>query len=193
MVASGSGAKGTRDDSCFLYFISFVVGGGFQGAAKDHHRRGRLTCFAPRSRFERNLSLTSLVLLSSSLSRDHQDPILGVSELFHADKDPSKMLLGTGAYRDDNGKPLVLECVRKAEKKLIEDAKNMEYLPTQGDNQYISRSLDLAYGKEIGNAGSDCGFKRYPGRARVACSRSSSLGLRKGRCVTFQIRRGRII
>ena len=88
---------------------------------------------------------------------------MGVSELFHADKDPSKMLLGTGAYRDDNGKPLVLECVRKAEKKLIEDAKNMEYLPTQGDNQYISRSLDLAYGKEIGNAGAIAGIQTLSG------------------------------
>ena len=45
--------------------------------------------------------------------------------MFHADTDPSKMLLGTGAYRDDSGKPLVLECVRQAEKKLIEEAKNM--------------------------------------------------------------------
>ena len=93
---------------------------------------------------------------------------MGVSELFHADKDPSKTLLGTGAYRDDNGKPLVLECVRKAEKKLIEDAKNMEYLPTQGDNQYISRSLDLAYGKGDWKRGRIMGFKRAIRRARVS-------------------------
>ena len=83
--------------------------------------------------------------------------------MFHADTDPSKMLLGTGAYRDDSGKPLVLECVRKAEKKLIEEAKNMEYLPTQGDNEYISRSLHLAYGKDVGDASAIAGVQTLSG------------------------------
>lgn len=47
-----------------------------------------------------------------------QDPILGVTEAFLADKDPQKMNLGVGAYRDDNGKPVVLDCVRKAEEQI---------------------------------------------------------------------------
>ena len=83
--------------------------------------------------------------------------------MFHADTDPSKMLLGTGAYRDDSGKPLVLECVRQAEKKLIEEAKNMEYLPTQGDNEYISRSVRLAYGKDVGDASAIAGVQTLSG------------------------------
>ncbi len=41
------------------------------------------------------------------------DPILGVTVAFKADTDPNKMNLGVGAYRDDNGKPYVLSCVRK--------------------------------------------------------------------------------
>ena len=41
------------------------------------------------------------------------DPILGVTVAFKADTDPNKMNLGVGAYRDDNGKPFVLSCVRK--------------------------------------------------------------------------------
>jgi aspartate aminotransferase len=47
-----------------------------------------------------------------------KDPILGISEMFVADPDPSKMNLGVGAYRDDNGKPVVLNCVREAEKRI---------------------------------------------------------------------------
>lgn len=38
----------------------------------------------------------------------------GVTEAFKADKDPRKINLGVGAYRDDQGKPYVLNSVKKA-------------------------------------------------------------------------------
>ena len=37
----------------------------------------------------------------------------GVTEAFKADKDPRKINLGVGAYRDDHGKPYVLNAVKK--------------------------------------------------------------------------------
>lgn len=43
------------------------------------------------------------------------DPILGVTEAFKKDTNPKKMNLGVGAYRDDQGKPFVLSCVRKVQ------------------------------------------------------------------------------
>lgn len=43
------------------------------------------------------------------------DPILGVSEAFKRDSNSKKMNLGVGAYRDDQGKPFVLSCVRKVQ------------------------------------------------------------------------------
>ena len=42
-----------------------------------------------------------------------EDPILGVSVAFNKDTDAKKINLGVGAYRDDNGKPFVLESVRE--------------------------------------------------------------------------------
>lgn len=42
------------------------------------------------------------------------DAILGITEAFKADPDARKINLGVGAYRDDRGKPVVLDCVRKA-------------------------------------------------------------------------------
>jgi aspartate aminotransferase len=42
------------------------------------------------------------------------DPILGVNQQFKADKRTNKQLLGVGAYRDDNGKPWILNSVKKA-------------------------------------------------------------------------------
>ena len=41
------------------------------------------------------------------------DPILGITEAFKLDKNPKKINLGAGAYRDDHGKPYVLSCVKK--------------------------------------------------------------------------------
>jgi aspartate aminotransferase len=39
------------------------------------------------------------------------DPILGVAAQFKADPNPSKVNLSIGAYRDDTGKPVVLDSV----------------------------------------------------------------------------------
>lgn len=41
------------------------------------------------------------------------DPIIGVNQAYLADKDPNKVNLGVGAYRDDNAKPYVFKIVRK--------------------------------------------------------------------------------
>ena len=41
------------------------------------------------------------------------DPIFHLTASFKADKDPHKINLGVGAYRDDNGQPWVLPVVKK--------------------------------------------------------------------------------
>merc|ERR1719331_3734482 len=65
------------------------------------------------------------------------DPILGMSQRFQADTDPRKVNVSIGAYRTDEGKPLVLNCVKKAEKIILDDASlNKEYLPQRGDVSY---------------------------------------------------------
>lgn len=51
-----------------------------------------------------------------------------------------------GAYRHDNGKPVVLECVREAERRIAESI-NMEYLPMGGSNKTVDETLKLAYGE----------------------------------------------
>ncbi|GJM98216.1 hypothetical protein PR202_ga15205 [Eleusine coracana subsp. coracana] len=73
-----------------------------------------------------------------------KDPILGVTEAFLADPSPDKV---NGAYRDDNGRPVVLECVREAERRIAGNA-NMEYLPMGGSMKMIEESLKLAYGED---------------------------------------------
>jgi hypothetical protein len=46
---------------------------------------------------------------------------LSMHAAFKADTDPRKLNLGVGAYRQENGQPLVLNAVKKAEMKLVND------------------------------------------------------------------------
>lgn len=85
----------------------------------------------------------------SSLKKLPEDPILGLSLAFAADSRPHKVNLGVGAYRDAEGKPVVLSCVRKAEEILIEKHLNKEYLPIQGDAHYLKASTTLILGSSL--------------------------------------------
>lgn len=73
------------------------------------------------------------------------DPILGVSVAFNNDKHEKRMNLGVGAYRDDDGKPLILNCVRKAKSKIMD--MNHEYAPISGIPEFTKASIELALGK----------------------------------------------
>ncbi|KAF5374892.1 hypothetical protein D9758_000229 [Tetrapyrgos nigripes] len=76
------------------------------------------------------------------------DPILGVTEAFKADKDPRKINLGVGAYRDENGKPYVLNSVQKAENLVAASRPDKEYLPITGLAEFNKNAAKLAYGAD---------------------------------------------
>lgn len=78
-----------------------------------------------------------------------EDPILGLALLFAQDKHPKKVNLGIGAYRDNHGQPLVLQCVKKAEKLLLDKNLNKEYLPIQGFADYITSTQQLIFGSTL--------------------------------------------
>lgn len=76
------------------------------------------------------------------------DPILGVTEAFKKDTNPKKINLGVGAYRDDNGKPYVLPCVKEAEKKVASSNLDHEYLPIGGNANFCQAAAELAFGAD---------------------------------------------
>ncbi|KAG8849711.1 aspartate transaminase aat1 [Tulasnella sp. 330] len=73
---------------------------------------------------------------------------IGVTEAFKADKDPKKINLGVGAYRDENGKPYVLPSVKKAEEIMAAAMGDKEYLPITGDAGFTKAAAKLAYGAD---------------------------------------------
>ena len=84
------------------------------------------------------------------------DEIFNTGIRYRADKDPKKVDLGVGAYRTDEGKPLVLSVVRKAEAVIAADKSlNKEYLGIDGDPTFVRVARELLFGSDspalIGN------------------------------------------
>lgn len=73
------------------------------------------------------------------------DPVLGVPALFQKDTHPHKVNLSVGAYQDAEGRPYVLEAVKDAEKKMAGEHLLKNYLPIEGDPEYIQLSTALIF------------------------------------------------
>jgi Aspartate/tyrosine/aromatic aminotransferase len=84
-----------------------------------------------------------------SLTQFPEDPIFSLPILFAADTRPNKVNLGIGSYRDTEGKPYLLNSVKKAEHSLLASERNKEYLPIDGDPAYLKVSRDLIFGSEL--------------------------------------------
>ncbi len=86
--------------------------------------------------------------LFSAVEMAPRDPILGLNEQFNADTNPNKVNLGVGVYYDDNGKLPLLECVKAAEKQMMDAPKARGYLPIDGIAAYDTAVKNLVFGAE---------------------------------------------
>ena len=75
------------------------------------------------------------------------DPILGLNEAFAKDKNPEKINLGVGVYKNETGTTPILKCVKIAEKKLLSEEKTKSYLPISGKPEYITNVKNLLLGE----------------------------------------------
>ncbi len=76
-----------------------------------------------------------------------EDPILSLPIAFAADPRAQKVNLGIGAYQTDEGHPLVLKSVQKAEQYILRQHLDKEYLPIEGDPTFIRCALSLLFGE----------------------------------------------
>jgi len=77
-----------------------------------------------------------------------RDPILGITEAFHADTNPNKINLGVGVYTDDAGKVPLLECVRRADRAILDNPTPWSYLPIDGLAAYDKAVQALIFGAD---------------------------------------------
>ncbi len=76
------------------------------------------------------------------------DPILGLTETFKADPNPDKINLSVGVYKDANGQTPVLESVKEAERRVLEQEDSKGYLPMTGEPAYCARVQELMFGED---------------------------------------------
>jgi aromatic-amino-acid transaminase len=77
-----------------------------------------------------------------------RDPIIGILELFNADANPKKVNLGIGVYTDDAGKVPLLECVRRADRAILDNPAPWNYLPIDGLAAYDAAVQGLVFGAD---------------------------------------------
>lgn len=94
-------------------------------------------------------SESKAALRFSSISTAPPDPILGLTEAFLADQRSDKMNLSVGVYKDASGQTPVLECVKEAERRLLENEKTKGYLPIDGSPEYRKAVQRMVFGETV--------------------------------------------
>lgn len=84
------------------------------------------------------------------------DPILGLADAFKKDPNPSKVNLGVGSYKDSEGRSYVLESVREADRRLLEQQLPKDYGPIEGSAVFREETVKLIFGEENPRNGSVC-------------------------------------
>jgi aspartate/tyrosine/aromatic aminotransferase len=80
------------------------------------------------------------------------DPILGLTDAYKRDPNPHKINLGVGVFQDEAGQTPTLECVRRAEAKLLAQAAEKTYLPIEGAPEYGLHVRKLLFGAHSARA-----------------------------------------
>ena len=82
----------------------------------------------------------------SSLPLAPPDAILGLSDAFKQDKNPHKINLSVGVFKDEQGNTPILACVKEAEKRIFASEKSKGYLSIEGHLEYDARVQELLFG-----------------------------------------------
>ncbi|MES2122519.1 MAG: amino acid aminotransferase [Chlamydiota bacterium] len=90
------------------------------------------------------------------------DPIFGLNNAFKKDDRASKINLSIGVYKTEDLLTPIFPVVKLAEAKIFEEEKSKEYLPIEGDAQFIECLGELVFGASL--------WKEH--RARVASCQS---------------------
>lgn len=83
-----------------------------------------------------------------SLKQLPPDPILGLSAAFKEDKNPNKIDLGVGVYKDEHGNTPILDSVVKAQAILQQTETSKVYIAPAGNEGFRTGMLELLFGKD---------------------------------------------
>lgn len=98
------------------------------------------------------------------------DKILGISEAYAKDTNSKKINLGVGAYRDNNGKPIIFPSVKEAEKKLLGTETEKEYTGITGNKNFQKVVKNFIFN----NSGKDANGAKLIDENRIVTGQSIS-------------------
>src|SRR6218665_1356926 len=87
-----------------------------------------------------------------TLTKAPGDKILALMGEFAADPRPTKIDLGVGVYKDEQGVTPIMTSVKKAEQKILSAGKTKTYLGIAGNKGYGAAVLDLALADSVDRA-----------------------------------------
>jgi aspartate/tyrosine/aromatic aminotransferase len=76
------------------------------------------------------------------------DPILGLNDSFLKDERTTKVNLGVGVFKDEDGLTPILATVKEAERRLVEQETTKSYLAIGGDVEYGKQVQTLLFGEQ---------------------------------------------
>ena len=84
-----------------------------------------------------------------TLSKAPGDKILALMGEYAADPRPTKIDLGVGVYKDEQGTTPIMNCVKKAEARILAEGKTKTYLGIAGNKGFGAAVLDLVLGDTL--------------------------------------------
>ncbi|MGR8947832.1 MAG: amino acid aminotransferase [Gammaproteobacteria bacterium] len=75
------------------------------------------------------------------------DPILGLMLAYREDRNPNKVDLGVGVYRDEDGHTPILKAVLAAQRQHIESETTKSYIGPPGEPEFNTHMRDLIFGR----------------------------------------------
>ena len=82
-----------------------------------------------------------------SLEKLADDPILGLTTAFLADKNPNKINLGVGVYKDETGHTPIMASVKKAEERYFHSEDSKVYIAPAGYKEFNEKISEHVFGE----------------------------------------------
>ncbi|SEE19049.1 amino acid aminotransferase [Pseudomonas anguilliseptica] len=98
-----------------------------------------------------------------SINRVPGDPILGLMDAYRADRNPAKLDLGVGVYKDAQGLTPIPRAVKLAEQRLVESETTKSYIGGHGDPLFASLLSQLVLGVDSPLLAERAGTTQTPG------------------------------
>lgn len=76
------------------------------------------------------------------------DAIIGIMALFRQDRDPRKVDLSVGVYQDERGHTPIMDCVKQAEREIIDAQTTKTYVGIAGNPEFNRGIESLLFGPE---------------------------------------------